>query len=63
MATRIVTSAVARCPYCPWSKIVWGTTKWQVQVQAARETLSHTTGFRIPTPVASEAKLLGSERF
>jgi hypothetical protein len=47
MATRIVTSAVARCPYCPWSKLVFGTTKWQVKLEAARLTVEHTTSFKI----------------
>jgi hypothetical protein len=53
MATRIVTSAVARCPYCCWSKLVFGTTKWQVKLEAARETLRHTASFKIPTHDAS----------
>ena len=56
MATRIVTSAVARCPYCPWSKLVFGTTKWQVCLEAARLTVEHTNTLRIPTPVASEGQ-------
>ncbi len=53
MATRIVTSTVARCPYCTWSKLIFGTTKWELQLQAARETLRHTTSFSIPTYSAS----------
>ena len=48
MATRIVTSTIARCPHCPWSKLVFGTTKWQVSLEAARLTVEHSTSFKIP---------------
>lgn len=49
MATRIVTSAVAGCPYCCWSKLIFGADKRQLRMQAALETLAHLATFRIPT--------------
>jgi hypothetical protein len=56
MATRIVTSTIARCPHCPWSKLVFGTTKWQVSLEAARLTVEHTNTLKIPTHDASEGQ-------
>jgi len=49
MATRILTSAVARCPFCCWSKLIFGTDKRQLRLQAARETVAHRLTFKIPT--------------
>jgi hypothetical protein len=49
MATRIVTSAVARCPSCCWSKLIFGADKRKLRLQAAFETLAHLATFRIPT--------------
>ena len=50
MATlRVTKSIVARCPWCPWSKLIFGTTKWELQLQAARETVAHCTTFKLPT--------------
>jgi hypothetical protein len=47
MAThRVTKSVVARCPYCPWSKLIFGTTKWQLSLEAARETRSAFADFQ-----------------
>jgi hypothetical protein len=54
MAThRNTTSTVARCPYCCWSKLIFGTDKRQLQLQAAHETVAHRLTFRIPPVPAS----------
>jgi hypothetical protein len=50
MATpRVTKSVVARCPWCPWSKLIFGPTKWELQLQAACMTVEHTASFKIPT--------------
>jgi len=49
---RVTKSVVARCPYCTWSKLIFGTSKWDLQLQAARLTVEHTASFKIPTQVA-----------